>query len=227
MASLDPGQGDRPGAVLADPSDRMSQRSAPAVELRHVVKLFGDVVAVDGIDLTVAQGEFFSLLGPSGSGKTTCSAHDRRLRAAAPRAGSSSTAGTSPPAPLRAGRQHGLPGLRAVPAHDRGGQRRLRPDGARRCPPRSGPTGWPRRCGWSASGVREAQARRAVRGPAPARGPGPGPGQPAERAAARRAAGRARPQAAPADADRAEGDPARGRASPSSTSPTTRRRRSP
>ena len=34
-------------------------------------KTYGDVVAVDTVDLTVAAGEFFTLLGPSGSGKTT------------------------------------------------------------------------------------------------------------------------------------------------------------
>jgi putative spermidine/putrescine transport system ATP-binding protein len=40
--------------------------------LEGVVKRFGDVVAVDGVDLDVREGEFFSMLGPSGSGKTTC-----------------------------------------------------------------------------------------------------------------------------------------------------------
>ena len=43
-----------------------------AVSLEGVVKHFGDVVAVDGVDLEVREGEFFSMLGPSGSGKTTC-----------------------------------------------------------------------------------------------------------------------------------------------------------
>jgi spermidine/putrescine transport system ATP-binding protein len=41
------------------------------VELVRVTKRFGDVVAVDDLSLTIAEGEFFSLLGPSGCGKTT------------------------------------------------------------------------------------------------------------------------------------------------------------
>jgi putative spermidine/putrescine transport system ATP-binding protein len=43
----------------------------PALVLRGLEKSFGDVLAVDGVDLEVRQGEFITLLGPSGSGKTT------------------------------------------------------------------------------------------------------------------------------------------------------------
>ncbi|MGI9596630.1 MAG: ABC transporter ATP-binding protein [Acidimicrobiales bacterium] len=44
---------------------------AAAVEIAGVTKRFDDVVAVDDIDVTVADGEFFAMLGPSGCGKTT------------------------------------------------------------------------------------------------------------------------------------------------------------
>lgn len=43
-----------------------------AVVLREVSCYFGPVKAVDGVDLEILPGEFFSMLGPSGSGKTTC-----------------------------------------------------------------------------------------------------------------------------------------------------------
>ncbi|MFG2832276.1 ABC transporter ATP-binding protein [Streptomyces sp. NPDC048434] len=45
--------------------------AAPAVRLTAVTKEFGPLRAVDNAELTLREGEFFSLLGPSGSGKTT------------------------------------------------------------------------------------------------------------------------------------------------------------
>jgi putative spermidine/putrescine transport system ATP-binding protein len=42
-----------------------------AVALRGVRRTFGDVVAIDHLDLDIRAGEFFTMLGPSGSGKTT------------------------------------------------------------------------------------------------------------------------------------------------------------
>ncbi|TMK79628.1 MAG: ABC transporter ATP-binding protein, partial [Actinobacteria bacterium] len=49
----------------------MSTQPPADVQLESVEKSYGDVRAVDGIELEVAHGEFFTLLGPSGSGKTT------------------------------------------------------------------------------------------------------------------------------------------------------------
>ncbi|WP_164001557.1 ABC transporter ATP-binding protein [Pyxidicoccus caerfyrddinensis] len=46
--------------------------SSTAVELRNVSRYYGGVRAVDGVSLSIQDGEFFSMLGPSGSGKTTC-----------------------------------------------------------------------------------------------------------------------------------------------------------
>ena len=43
----------------------------PAVRLRGVRRVFGDVVAIENLDLDIVPGEFFTMLGPSGSGKTT------------------------------------------------------------------------------------------------------------------------------------------------------------
>ncbi len=45
--------------------------SAPAIHCHELVKRYGDVVAVAGLDLTVEPGECFGLLGPNGAGKTT------------------------------------------------------------------------------------------------------------------------------------------------------------
>ncbi len=43
----------------------------PAISIKGLVKRFNGLVAVDGIDLEISQGEFFGLLGPNGAGKTT------------------------------------------------------------------------------------------------------------------------------------------------------------
>jgi spermidine/putrescine transport system ATP-binding protein len=53
-----------------DPVPDGSERH-PSVELEGVTKRFGDLEAVRDLSLTVAEGEFFTLLGPSGCGKTT------------------------------------------------------------------------------------------------------------------------------------------------------------
>ena len=50
----------------------MTRNGDSAVRLVGARKEYGDVVAVDGIDLEIEADEFFTMLGPSGSGKTTC-----------------------------------------------------------------------------------------------------------------------------------------------------------
>ena len=110
------------------PGSTPGRSAVPAVRLEGVRKRFGDVEAVAGIDLEIADGEFFSMLGPSGSGKTTT------LRMIAgfelPTEGRVMLHGedVSRTRAVRARREHRLPGLRAVPPYDRRGQRRLRAD---------------------------------------------------------------------------------------------------
>ena len=60
------------GAVPRTEFDPRNVRDRMAtVEIRGVKKHYGDVVAVDGVDLVTKDGEFLVLLGPSGCGKTT------------------------------------------------------------------------------------------------------------------------------------------------------------
>jgi putative spermidine/putrescine transport system ATP-binding protein len=63
--------------MIADPAPIQSAQATSEVSARPAVyvvglrKNYGDVVAVDDVELTVREGEFFTLLGPSGSGKTS------------------------------------------------------------------------------------------------------------------------------------------------------------
>src|ERR1041385_3099556 len=53
------------------PASAAVSPSAAALSVTALHKHYGDVRAVDGLDLTVAAGECFGLLGPNGAGKTT------------------------------------------------------------------------------------------------------------------------------------------------------------
>ena len=60
------------GVTPAPETDTAASLGAePDVRLVQLTKRYGDVVAVDGVSIDIAKGEFFTLLGPSGSGKTT------------------------------------------------------------------------------------------------------------------------------------------------------------
>ena len=44
---------------------------APTISTQALTRRFGELVAVDGVDLRVAPGQFFGFLGPNGAGKST------------------------------------------------------------------------------------------------------------------------------------------------------------
>ena len=48
-----------------------SREQEPALQVRALVKRYGDMVALDHFDMEVGRGEVFGLLGPNGSGKST------------------------------------------------------------------------------------------------------------------------------------------------------------
>jgi putative spermidine/putrescine transport system ATP-binding protein len=60
-----------PAERTSETPNRAEPAAEPDVRLRGLRKHYGEVAAVDGVDLDVARGEFFTMLGPSGSGKTT------------------------------------------------------------------------------------------------------------------------------------------------------------
>ena len=97
------------------------------IEIDHVTKRFGDYVAVADAHFSIASGEFFSMLGPSGCGKTTTlrmiAGFETPTEGAIRLDGARRVEGAA----VQAQREHGVPAVRAVPAHDRVRQRRLRP----------------------------------------------------------------------------------------------------
>jgi ABC-2 type transport system ATP-binding protein len=62
--------GNEPGALMA-PGSQAEATSPPAVEISHLRKTYGPLVAVDDVSLSVTEGEIFGILGPNGAGKTT------------------------------------------------------------------------------------------------------------------------------------------------------------
>ena len=79
----------------------------PAIETTNLTKDYGDVLALDGLDLTVEHGELYGLLGPNGSGKTTTIEILTGQRE--PTSGSASVLGTDPVAnPVESRRPVGI-----------------------------------------------------------------------------------------------------------------------
>ena len=185
--------------------------AAPDVEIIGVTKRFGDVTAVDAMDLSIARGTFYSLLGPSGCGKTTT------LRMIAgfeqPTEGEILLAGQPiagvPPYHRNVNTvfQHYalFPHMDVAQNVGYGLRQRKVAQGRGAAPGRRGARAR------STGGLRPAPDLGDVRRPAAAGRAGTGAREPPHRPAPRRAARRTRPQAAQGDAARAQGPPARGR----------------
>jgi len=60
-----------PGSPVAPAFPRAEAVSRPAVEISHLRKAYGPLMAVDDVSFSVGQGEIFGILGPNGAGKTT------------------------------------------------------------------------------------------------------------------------------------------------------------
>ena len=196
------------------------------VELETLHRSFGDVVALDGISISLEEGEFVSLLGPSGCGKTTALRIVAGLRPPElgphPRRGQGHDARPA----QQAGHGHGLPGLQPLPEHERVAERRVRAEDPRH---REGGAGDEGR--GAARARRPRPRRRPLSAPALGRDAAAGRARPrardrAARPPPRRAALGARRKGARAAARGDQADPEPSSGSRPSTSRTTRRRRS-
>lgn len=61
----------RPPQEFRPAGDEMTSPAADEIVIQDLVKQFGDITAVDGLNLTIRRGEMFGFLGPNGAGKTT------------------------------------------------------------------------------------------------------------------------------------------------------------
>ena len=76
--------------------------AGPAVEVRGLIKSFGDVRALDGLDLTVEAGSVAGFLGPNGAGKSTTM---RMIMGLDRPTSGAVTVNGRPPAPILSGRE--------------------------------------------------------------------------------------------------------------------------
>ena len=97
------------------------------IAIKDLVKTFGAYTAVNGINLDIRDGEFLIMVGPSGCGKTTTLNMISGPRDADQRRDRHRQHGGQRPRAGRARARHGVPGSRAVPAHDGVREHRLRP----------------------------------------------------------------------------------------------------
>ena len=93
-----------------------------SLSVQGAVKRFGAVQVLNSIDLEVADGEFVVLVGPSGCGKSTLLQADRGPRGDVGGKDLHQLAGGERPPPEGAQHRHGVPELRALPAHAGGRQ---------------------------------------------------------------------------------------------------------
>ena len=57
--------------MMTNTREPVQAAGRPAVEIEHLRKTYGTLVAVDDVSFSVAEGEIFGILGPNGAGKTT------------------------------------------------------------------------------------------------------------------------------------------------------------
>ena len=181
------------------------------IELRNVAQVVRRLRRGRARRLRDPRGRVLRDARPVGLRQDDDAQDDRRLRTADEWRGHPQRRRREPGAAAQAQREHRVPAVRALPAHDGGRQRPVRPEveeeveiGVRGERHRDARRGATRR-------LRAPQAEPALGRPAAARRARPCTRQLSERAAARRAPRRARPQAARSDAVRAQAHPARRR----------------